>query len=355
MEPDAADARMVRQVLALEQIRQLSGGAMRGHTVVEVQDIDNLALVQIAGKGAVEAVATRDMVGRLILLASRSPLIAAVLDELIGFEGCEFYLREWPALAGRPFGELRFAFPAAVPVGLKRAECGTVVLNTPDDAVVAPGDQVIVLAEDDDSYSPAAAPRAEYAGHFEPGEQADRDEEADGIPEKMLFCGWRRDMADMISELDEDVPPGSELWLFNEVPVAERAAKLLDKGNKLRLRLRNLTMRHVVGNPLMRRELASLAEAAESGDEGDGGGGELEGVADAPAEGAGGGGGETDESGPAAEEGGGCAGAGWPRLDWTASDCADAGGGHETPAQTTSNAGCIRLKMTWMRYVALSK
>ena len=51
-----------------------------------------------------------------------------------------------------------------------------------------------------------------------------------------------------------------------QVPVEERAAKLLDKGNKSRLRLRNLTMRHVVGNPLFRRELASLAEAIDPAD-----------------------------------------------------------------------------------------
>ena len=148
LEADAADARMVRQVLALEQIRQLVGGPRQGHAVVEVQDIDNLALVQIAGKGDVEALATRDMIGRLLLLASRSPLIAVVLDELIGFEGCEFYLKEWPALVGRTFGQLRYAFDAAVPVGVKRAagaaggDGGRVLLNPPDDMVLEPGDQV---------------------------------------------------------------------------------------------------------------------------------------------------------------------------------------------------------------------
>lgn len=47
-------------------------------------------------------------------------------------------------------------------------------------------------------------------------------------------------MADMINELDFDVPPGSELWLFNNVPMHERATKLLDKGNKSPLKLKNL-------------------------------------------------------------------------------------------------------------------
>ena len=36
-------------------------------------------------------------------------------------------------------------------------------------------------------------------------------------PERILFCGWRRDMHDMIAVLDAFVCPGSELWLYNEV------------------------------------------------------------------------------------------------------------------------------------------
>ena len=95
------------------------------------------------------------------------------------------------------------------------------------------------------------------------------DREPERPPERMLFCGWRRDMADMIGELDLDVPPGSELWLFNAVPMEERALRLLDKGNKAALRLRNVAVKHVVGNPVIRRQLLSLAEVSD-GQQGDG-------------------------------------------------------------------------------------
>ena len=39
---------------------------------------------------------------------------------------------------------------------------------------------------------------------------------------------------------------GSELWLFNSVPMREREAKLQDKGNRAPLRLKNLRIRHAV-------------------------------------------------------------------------------------------------------------
>ena len=35
--------------------------------------------------------------------------------------------------------------------------------------------------------------------------------------ERVLFIGWRRDIADLIQILDDFVAPGSELWLYNEV------------------------------------------------------------------------------------------------------------------------------------------
>ena len=33
--------------------------------------------------------------------------------------------------------------------------------------------------------------------------------------EAVLLCGWRRDLADMIKELDAAAPPNSEIWLLN--------------------------------------------------------------------------------------------------------------------------------------------
>merc|ERR1712226_1083883 len=83
--------------------------------------------------------------------------------------------------------------------------------------------------------------------------------------EKMLFCGWRRDMADMIHQLDEYVSPGSELWLLNVVPYSEREALFLDKGNKDLLRTENLTIKHVVGNPIVRRDLLKLQASDNNG------------------------------------------------------------------------------------------
>ena len=42
-------------------------------------------------------------------------------DHIFGFKGNEFYLKPWPSLAGRSWGEVCAMFPDAVPIGLNRA------------------------------------------------------------------------------------------------------------------------------------------------------------------------------------------------------------------------------------------
>ncbi len=64
------------------------------------------------------------------------------------------------------------------------------------------------------------------------------------------------------------MPPGSELWLFNAVPMVGRATRLLDEGHTSQLRRKNIAMRRVVawGSPVARRELLSLVEASDGRD-----------------------------------------------------------------------------------------
>ncbi|RVW74725.1 putative ion channel CASTOR [Vitis vinifera] len=75
--------------------------------------------------------------------------------------------------------------------------------------------------------------------------------------EKILFCGWRRDMEDMIMVLDAFLANGSELWMFNDVPEKERERKLIDGGLDIN-RLLNITLVNREGNAVIRRHLESL-------------------------------------------------------------------------------------------------
>nr|XP_029154618.1 ion channel CASTOR isoform X2 [Arachis hypogaea] len=76
-------------------------------------------------------------------------------------------------------------------------------------------------------------------------------------PERILFCGWRRDMEDMIMVLDASLAHGSELWMFNDVPEKEREKKLTEGSLDIN-RLENISLVNREGNAVIRRHLESL-------------------------------------------------------------------------------------------------
>ena len=57
--------------------------------------------------------------------------------------------------------------------------------------------------------------------------------------------------------LEAFLAPGSELWMFNEVPEKERETKLIDGGLDLS-GLANIRLVHKEGNAVIRRHLENL-------------------------------------------------------------------------------------------------
>lgn len=233
---DLADAFSLRIVMSLMSLHQGLPGGLRGHIVCEVCDIDNEPLIEmVASSHHVETVVAHDVIGRLMIQSRCQPGLASVWEDILGFDGNEFYAARWPSLVGKRFSEVLVCFPDAIPIGLVQGEeDAKVLLNPSDDYEIAEEDQLLVLAEDDDTYRPSEAavvlptrPLPQYR--------------ETPTKEKILFLGWRRDMDDMIDVLDDFVCKGSELWLYSEVPITMRDDLLL-KGGLDPSKLKNLRL-----------------------------------------------------------------------------------------------------------------
>ena len=210
-----SDTLALRIVLSLAKVREESETGLAGHVVVEVNDLINEPLVRLMGGASVETVVSHDVIGRLMLLCARQPGLAFVLEDLLGFQGAEFHMRNWPQLKGRRFGEVLRLFPDAVPVGVARD--GKITLNPTDDYVMEASDDLMCVAEDAESYKPIPV---SMPVHIDALPQRHKHRKA----EKVLFCGWRRDMAEMIKHLNEFVARGSTLWVVAAVSEGERRA-----------------------------------------------------------------------------------------------------------------------------------
>ncbi|KAH6778335.1 ion channel protein [Perilla frutescens var. hirtella] len=277
---DQSDARALRTVLSLTGVKE----GLQGHIVVELSDLDNEVLVKLVGGELVQTVVAHDVIGRLMIQCARQPGLAQIWEDILGFENCEFYIKRWPQLDGMQFEDVLISFAEAIPCGVKVASSGgKIILNPEDSYVLQEGDEVLVIAEDDDTYSPSDLPMVKDAKFIlitplarKPqkillcGWRRDIDDmivvPEGNLPEheliqksfeRILLCGWRRDMEDMIMVLDASLAHGSELWMFNEVLEKERERKLTDGGLETD-RLVNIKLVHREGNAVIRRHLESL-------------------------------------------------------------------------------------------------
>lgn len=243
---DSADADTLRTMLSLRSLYD----QLQGHVIAEVRDIDNEPLVRLVGGGKVETLVSHDVIGRLMLMSVRQPGLAKVYEALLGFSGDEFYMAEWPELVGTRFGNLAECFSDAIPIGVLSADF-TLVLNPDYDHEVIDGDKIIVIAEDNDTYKPHLPVTIETGCVPEP-------HTAKQTKEKILFCGWRRDVRDILQQLDRIVCRGSEVHIMTHcVPLHLRDTRLMEDGLDLDT-LENLVLVHHHGNTSVRRKLELL-------------------------------------------------------------------------------------------------
>jgi len=252
LEPDESDAMALRVTLSLTGMEKLNG-----HVTVELSDVDNRHLIELVGRKKVETIVSHDLIGRIMIQCARQPGLARVLDGLLGFEGHEFYFSTHEELDGKRFEEALYLFPDAVVLGIKPHNGSRVILNPDGDTVFRPGDEVLVLAEDDDTYSPAA-PSPKELKKWTGAQAMPKSPTRKLHPERTLFIGWRRDLDDMIVQLDEYVAKGSELVLFSQQDIKSRTKSMEDGGLNPATDLKNLILRHEIGNSISRRHLQRL-------------------------------------------------------------------------------------------------
>jgi len=261
-DPDEADAQACRCTLAL------TGGMpfLLGHVVVELRDIDNKPVVRMGvpddwpeldKQRKVLPVIGNDLIGRLMIQCSVEAGLAHIFSHILEFDGNEFYFsdkQEWmPRLYGERFCNICFMFPDAVCIGIKLGtpkQTGEyILLNPPGTDIIEEGDSLLFIAEDDDSYSPGEL-KLTNCGAPPEFEMPPRPKT------KTMLIGWRRDIQDMIYELDDWVVAGSHLTMLSAEPSEEdRRAELEDAQCNPDEDLQNVQVSFQVQNPIFRREL----------------------------------------------------------------------------------------------------
>lgn len=240
------DATVIKTILAITNARDRRKAPY--HIVAVVTDPANVEAARLVGKDEAEIILAGDVISRITVQTCRQSGLSVVHTELLDFGGDEIYFRAEPDLAGRRFGELLSLYDDASPIGLLRGRQSR--LNPSMDTVLEPGDQLILVAEDEDRVSRAAgAPPVEERAIVERTAPLPQ-------PERTLILGWNWRAPRIIAGLDDYVAPGSQVVVVAELDEDEAGIK------ELAGRLGNLFLDYRVGDPADRRQLDTLGVAS---------------------------------------------------------------------------------------------
>ncbi|MGV4987917.1 CASTOR/POLLUX-related putative ion channel [Streptomyces sp. NRAIS4] len=229
----------VIKVLLLLNSRTWSG--MRPTVVAAVQDSENVAAARLAAGENALVIDADDITVRLVAQAHRQTGLSTVFNELLSFVRNEFYMRDEPAVVGAAFGEALHAYDLGVPVGLRRSN-GKVLINPAMDTVIGPGDQMLLVAEDDLVIRLAQTPPSivESVITSALGQPPK--------PDRTLLIGTNSRAPKLVKLLDSFVKPGSILDIASPRPPAQG----------LREGFENLTVGHKRCEPTRRSSLEAL-------------------------------------------------------------------------------------------------
>lgn len=245
------DLGAIKTLLAL---RRIPGALTKNHAVVELLDGSRRGVVEQLGAGGVEVVAMAETLSRMMVQTSRQNGLAQVYRDLLTYEGSEFYFAKVGALAGKTFGDAQWATKDAVVCGVRRAgPNGTraTQLNPPRDVVLAAEDELLVIAEDDDTFAFTAQHQPSWPDGFTGAPPKQR------LAERLIICGRSPKLADMLREFDQYVLPGSEAWLMPGGDAESFSAYLKDELGALKA----LKLKLVHGDPT---DPAALEQVASS-------------------------------------------------------------------------------------------
>jgi voltage-gated potassium channel Kch len=242
-ESDDPDSSVIKTMLAITNHPQRRPEPY--HIVAEIRDPKNMEAARLVSKDEAELVLAGDLISRIIAQTCRQSGLSVVYTELLDFGGDEIYFKAEPALNGKTFGEALLAYEDSTVIGLSSQKGAK--LNPPMDTPLKDGDQLIVIAEDDDKIQLSGMTDHKIK------EGAIRAREAAPIkPERTLILAWNWRAPAIINELDSYVAPGSAVTIVAEAEEIEEQIAVQCGG------LKNQTLTVQEGDTTDRRTLDGL-------------------------------------------------------------------------------------------------
>ena len=195
------DSAVVTTVLAL----RAASGDQHATVIAEIDDPHTAATLYSATGGAIQSVRSQDIIARVTAQAARQPGLAAVVLDLLDFEGNEIYTAPARELEGSTFGDALLAFDRSSVIGIQDAS-GYSWLNPEASRRIQPGENVILIAEDDSTIAFTGIKQA-------PEVSRARIAPTTPKPQHILVVGWSPMGQAVLSNLADYLAKGSSITI----------------------------------------------------------------------------------------------------------------------------------------------
>ncbi|HET7505775.1 MAG TPA: hypothetical protein VFK02_32370 [Kofleriaceae bacterium] len=194
------------------------------HVVAELFDERSESVARMVVGDAAALILAAPLISRLLVQTGRQPGLSVVYTELLDFAGAEIYMKPEPALVGKPFREVAFAYDSSTVIGVVTA-AGALTLGPRGDARLGDGDHVIAISADDDTVVLDGTPAQPIA--IDEAAILDPPQRTPPRPERTLVLGASRRLGRVLTELDAYVAPGSTTLVVGELePPADALGQL---------------------------------------------------------------------------------------------------------------------------------
>ncbi len=228
-----ADARVLKTIMAVI--------ACTGEEAVPpiLADLHLEANRQLAKNIVPEAISIIDeqsILAKLMVQTSRVTGLAHVYNNLVGFEGCEFYFHQpsegFPSIK---YSDLIFHYPNCSVIGIRK-ENGTVILNPAASSLVDAKDNAILIAEDD---SMIKFTKQKMQSTTPSGKPASAQPK---VIENQLIIGWSQKASIIVDEYSNYLVDGSKIDVIVQDitdDMKESFAEVQAAHPKIKITLRN--------------------------------------------------------------------------------------------------------------------
>ncbi|CAN5898861.1 lipoprotein [soil metagenome] len=145
-ETNNPDTYVIKSILALTN--NPNRKKEKYHIVAELRDQKNVEAAELVGGDEASLVLSSDLIARVTAQTCRQSGLSIVYTELMDFDGAEIYFNEEAGLAGKTYRQVISLYEESTVMGLMQPD-GKILLNPAMDHVFAKGDQVIAISEDD--------------------------------------------------------------------------------------------------------------------------------------------------------------------------------------------------------------